>query len=113
MALKAESIIAQPVLLLKYALPLALLYLANYTISTILGKWLLNREDGIALVFGTVMRNLSIALAIAMTAFGKAGSDIALIIALAYIIQVQTSAWYVKFTPGIFGPERIRVSRSV
>jgi predicted Na+-dependent transporter len=51
------------------------------------------------------MRNLSIALAIAMTAFGKEqGSEIALIIAMAYIIQVQAAAWYVRFTDRIFGP---------
>lgn len=49
------------------------------------------------------MRNLSIALAIAMTAFGKEGSEIALIISMAYIIQVQAAAWYVKFTDRIFG----------
>jgi predicted transcriptional regulator len=49
------------------------------------------------------MRNLSIALAIAMTVFGKQGSDIALIIAIAYIIQVQSAAWYIKITPRIFG----------
>jgi CBS-domain-containing membrane protein len=50
------------------------------------------------------MRNLSIALAIAMTAFGSEGSEIALIIALAYIIQVQAAAGYVKFTDRLFGP---------
>mgnify|MGYP001804304373 FL=1 len=51
------------------------------------------------------MRNLSIALAIAMIAFGnEKGSEIALIIAMAYIIQVQAAAWYVRFTRKIFGP---------
>jgi predicted Na+-dependent transporter len=51
------------------------------------------------------MRNLSIALAIAITVFGsEKGSEIALIIAMAYIIQVQSAAWYVKLTDKIFGP---------
>jgi len=51
------------------------------------------------------MRNLSIALAIAITVFGdEQGSEIALIIAMAYIIQVQAAAWYVKLTDKIFGP---------
>jgi predicted Na+-dependent transporter len=49
------------------------------------------------------MRNLSIALAIAMTAFSEKGSEIAIILALAYIVQVQSAAWYVKFTDSIFG----------
>ena len=74
----------------------------NYFISTIVGKIFLSKEDAIALVYGTVMRNLSIALAIAMTVFGKEGSEIALIIALSYIVQVKSAAWYVKFTDKIF-----------
>jgi hypothetical protein len=49
------------------------------------------------------MRNLSIALAVAINAFGAAGSDAALVICLAYIIQVQSAAWYVKFTPQVYG----------
>ena len=61
------------------------------------------RDDAIALVYGTVMRNLSIALAIAVNSFGEAGAQAALVIALAYIIQVQSAAWYVKLTSPIFG----------
>ncbi len=55
------------------------------------------------MIYGTVMRNLSIALAIAMTVFKKNGAEIAIIIALAYIVQVQAAAWYVKFSDRIFG----------
>ena len=50
------------------------------------------------------VRNLSIALAVAINAFGTKGSDAALVVALAYIIQVQSAAWYVKFTSRLFGP---------
>lgn len=103
MALKATTIVSQPGLLLLLLLPLALLYGINFLVSTIIGKLLFKRGDAIALVYGTVMRNLSIALAVAMTVFGAAGAEIALIIALAYIIQVQAAAWYVKFTDRIFG----------
>ncbi|PIE68986.1 MAG: arsenite transporter [Deltaproteobacteria bacterium] len=103
MCLKAKHIAAHPTILIDYLLPLALLYLANFTISTFIGKLFFDRNDGIAIVYGTVMRNLSIALAIAMTAFGEQGSEIAIIIAMAYIIQVQSAAWYVKFTDAIFG----------
>lgn len=103
MALKSKAVIADPILLLKYLLPLVLIYGFNFLLSTVIGRYFFNRGDGIALVYGTVMRNLSIALAIAMTVFGEKGSEIALIIALAYIIQVQAGAWYVKFTDKIFG----------
>ncbi len=103
MALKAKSIITNPSILLSFLIPLAILYIGNFVLSTLIGKFLFNRGDAIALVYGTVMRNLSIALAIAINAFGEQGSSIALIIAMAYIIQVQAAAWYVKFTDRIFG----------
>lgn len=106
MALKADTIISQPMLLLKLFVPLLILYAINFTLSTVAGKLFFDRDNAIALVYGTVMRNLSIALAIAMTVFGKEGSDIALIIAMAYIIQVQSAAWYVKFTDRIFGEKK-------
>lgn len=103
MALKSKSIIDNPVLLVKYLVPLMVLYIFNFTLSTLIGKFFFKRGDGIALVYGSVMRNLSIALAIAMAVFKKEGSEIAIIIAMAYIIQVQSAAWYVKFTNKIFG----------
>ncbi len=104
-ALKAKSISDSPQLLLYIFMPLISLYGINYLLSTFIGKFLLPRNDAIALVYGTVMRNLSIALAVAINAFGAAGSEAALVIAIAYIIQVQSAAWYVKFTDKVFGPQ--------
>jgi ACR3 family arsenite efflux pump ArsB len=103
MALKARAIAGAPDLLLAILAPLALVYAANYLLSTFLGRLLLPREDAIAMVYGTVMRNLSIALAIAINAFGPQGSTAALVVAMAYVIQVQSAAWYVKFTDRIYG----------
>jgi ACR3 family arsenite efflux pump ArsB len=103
MSLKAETILADPGQLMMIFVPLVILYLFNFTLSTIAGRSLFNRGDGIALVYGTVMRNLSIALAIAINAFGPEGADAALVIALAYVIQVQSAAWYVKFSDKFFG----------
>ena len=104
MALKARSIAAHPDMLLVILVPLALLYAANFLLSTLIARALLPRGDAIALVYGTVMRNLSIALAIAINAFGAQGQSAALVIALAYVIQVQSAAWYVKFTDRLYGP---------
>jgi ACR3 family arsenite efflux pump ArsB len=101
-ALKAKSIAGSPQLLLYIFLPLISLYGINYLLSTFTGNALLPRGDAIALVYGTVMRNLSIVLAVAINAFGAAGSDAALVIAIAYIIQVQSAAWYVKLTERVF-----------
>ena len=104
LALKAESIAAHPGQLIGLIVPLVILYSVNFVVSTLVGRMLFARDNAIALVYGTVMRNLSIALAIAMTAFIEHGSQISLIIALAYIVQVQSAAWYVKLTDRIFGP---------
>jgi ACR3 family arsenite efflux pump ArsB len=103
MALRARTLVDNPGLLLVIFVPLLLLYLINFALSTLTAKLFFSRNDGIALVYGTVMRNLSIALAIAINAFGEAGANAALVIALAYIIQVQSAAWYVQFTDRLFG----------
>lgn len=103
MALKARSIVAHPAMLPNLLLPLVVIYVINFALSTFIGKMLFKRNDAIALVYGTVMRNLSIALAIALGVFGAKGADAALLIALAYIVQVQAGAWYVKFTDRLFG----------
>ncbi|NWN91867.1 arsenic resistance protein [Marinobacter adhaerens] len=103
MALKSQDILNNPESLLAYLVPLLLIYIVNFVISTFVGKVLFPRGDAIALVYGTVMRNLSIALAIAMGVFGEEGANAALLIALAYIVQVQAAAWYVRLTDRLFG----------
>ena len=104
LALKAKTIAGNPAILGSIIVPLLIIYFINFLLGTVLGKLFFKRGDAIALVYGTVMRNLSIALAIAINAFGEEGANAALVIALSYIIQVQSAAWYVKFTTKIFGP---------
>lgn len=106
MAIKGPELIKSPSLVLYLIGPLLLLYIINYAVSTFVARKSLSRGNGIALVYGTVMRNLSIALALSMTAFGEAGAQAALLIALAYIVQVQSAAWYVKLTSRIFPEEK-------
>jgi len=103
-ALKAEQLSQNPAVLWLIFQPLLILYAANFTIGTLVGRMFFPRGDAIALVYGTVMRNLSIALALSINAFGVQGADAALVIAVSYIIQVQAAAWYVKFTDVFFGP---------
>lgn len=99
--LKAQMILARPALLLVIAVPLLLFYALNFALSTWVGRSLLPRGDAIALVYGTVMRNLSIALGVAIASFGP---EAALVLAAAYIVQVQGAAWYVRLTDRVFGP---------
>ena len=102
MSLKAKNILANPADIVTIIVPLIVFYAISYTLLTVAGKLLFKREDAIAMVFGVVMRDLSIALAIAMTAFKEQGMTIALLISLAYVIQIQSAAWYVKLVPWIF-----------
>lgn len=104
MSLKAKEIASQLSLIVYIFLPLLALYFSNFLLATIVGKLFFKRGDAIALVYGTVMRNLSICLAIAMMTFGKTNPEVALVIALAFIIQVQAAARYVRFSNRIFGP---------
>jgi arsenite transporter len=103
-ALKARGISENPAILGGILVPLFCMYGLNFWLGTVVGRIFFKRGDAIALVYGTVMRNLSIALAIAINAFGEKGADAALVIAVAYIVQVQSAAWYVKYTDRIFGP---------
>jgi len=120
MSLKAKHIIANPGDILTILLPLTFFYLVSYILLSVIGRVFFVRGDAIAMVFGVVMRDLSIALAIAMTAFGKQGLTIALLIALAYVIQIQSAAWYVRIVNKIFGkpeavlpPDQVRASAEV
>lgn len=103
MALKSHDIVQNPALLATLLMPLALVYALNFALSTVVGRLFFERGDAIALVYGTVMRNLSIALAIAIGVFKDHGTEAALLIALAYVVQVQSAAWYVRLTDRLFG----------
>ncbi len=97
--LKARMIVSDPALILRVAVPLVLFYVIAFGVSTLVGRMLLPRGDAIAAVYGSVMRNLSIALGIAIASFGP---DAALVLAVAYIVQVQGAAWYVKLSDRFF-----------
>ena len=103
MALKSQSLLSKPLEVLYIFIPVIIFYFINYLISTLIGKFFMKRADAIAHVYGTVMRNLSISLAIALNSFGEKGVDAALVIAVAFIFQVQSAAWYVKLCDKFFG----------
>ena len=110
MSLKAKNIIANPGDILTIVIPLMVFYFISYALLTITGRMFFKREDAVAMVFGVVMRDLSIALAIAMTAFKEQGMTIALLISLAYVIQIQSAAWYVKLVPFFFREKSAKIT---
>ena len=71
--LKADMIVADPGSLVIMLVPIVLFYLVSFALTTLLGRLTLTRGDAIAMVYGTVMRNLSIALGIAIAGFRRRG----------------------------------------
>ena len=100
-SLKAQVIINKPEMIITMIIPLIIMYLMFILVSVLSARFLFNRKDGIALVNGTLVRSLSLALAITLSAFPEAKLT-ALLIAIAYTLQVQIAAWNVKLTDKIF-----------
>jgi len=107
MALKARAIAARPIELVYALVPVILLYVFNIAFVTAVARRLFLYEDGSVLVFGTVARNLSIALALAINAFGEKGSNAALVLSAAFIVQSQAMAWYAKLTQRLLGVKTV------
>lgn len=89
----AHRIVSNPDLLLLALGVQAVFYLVNYGIAIQVGRCLFDKRDALALVFGTVMRNLSISIGLAATAFGP---NAALMVALAFVFQSQSGAWFTR-----------------
>ncbi len=103
-----QNYLANPGDIITILIPLIIFYLLSYVLLTLVGRIFFQHADAVAMVFGVVMRDLSIALAIVMTAFKEQGSTIALFIALAYVIQIQSAAWYVKLVPFLFDKKTVK-----
>ncbi len=96
MALRSVMLFNNPTMIPLILVPLILGYGTMIIGIHFIGVKLFNFEDRIALMNGTMIRALSPALAIALTAFDSIGPEVALVIGLAFIIQVQLAAFYVK-----------------
>jgi ACR3 family arsenite efflux pump ArsB len=106
-ALRAKVLINNPSILLEIVVPLLLFYLLVGGSSIFMGRVFFTRRDAVALVNGTLIRNLSLSLAIVLSAFPEA-SIAAVLIAMSYVLQVQIAAWNVRLTNIIF-PEKLEL----
>ncbi len=106
-SLKAKVIINNPSILVDIIVPLIILYVLFFVISVGSAKLFFNRNDGVALVNGTLIRSLSLSLAIVLSAFPEA-SIAAVLIAIAYTLQVQIAAWNTRISDRLFGPSVIK-----
>lgn len=110
MALKAELLVAKPQLLVAYGIPMLVFYLLNFGLSTWLARYFDSRADGIAFIYGTALRNLSIALAIVMTVLGKQGADVAILVSIGFIFQSQLAAWHVRYLDRLLPARAVKVA---
>ncbi len=93
-SLKAEMLLNNLDLIMKSIIALLLFYFVSFVASTVISRKFFDMKNGVALVYGTVMRNLSIAIGIAATSFG---SEAALFITIAFIIQQQGAVIYSRY----------------
>ena len=96
MCMKSNEILADISTSLMTLIPLIIFYGLMLTVSIIIGKFMLDRGKAIALTYSTSMRDLSVAIAIAMLSFPEA----VLLIALGYMIQPPLAAVYMKYLRG-------------
>jgi predicted Na+-dependent transporter len=68
-------------------------YGINYFLGIVVGRMMFATQDALTLVFSTALRNLSISIGLAATAFGP---NAALMVSLAFLIQGQAAAWFIK-----------------
>jgi len=96
MAMRSQSILADPIASLIVIVPLIIFYVVILGVGAGLGRLLLDTKSGVALVYATSMRNLSIALAIVVAA--PTIPDTAVLpIALAYVLQPPLGAVYMHY----------------
>lgn len=100
--LGAQVIVERPLLLFQILVPVFIFYFVIVAAGILAGRFLLPRADAVALIYGTILRNLSISLAIAVNAFGKAGTGAALVLAAAFIVQTQVATWSTRFVDRLF-----------
>jgi ACR3 family arsenite transporter len=102
MTMRSRSILADPVASASTIVPLVVFYAVILAVGAGLGRALLDTERGVALVYATSMRNLSIAVAVVVAA-GSVPAEAVLPIALAYILQPPLGAVYMHYRRDVVG----------
>jgi ACR3 family arsenite efflux pump ArsB len=102
MTMRSSQILADPLTSASTVLPLVAFYAVILGAGSLLGRLLLSTEQGIALVYATSMRNLSIAVAVVVAA-DAVPSGAVLPIALAYVIQPPLGAVYMHYRRDVVG----------
>ena len=105
MAMRSTSVLADPVASLGVVVPLVAFYGVVLGVGVLVGRAVLAPPQAVAVVYATSMRNLSIALALAVTP-GFPPAEAVLPVALAYLLQPPLGALYVHYRRDVVGQRR-------
>ena len=92
-SMKSVMIFSYPELVLQALASLVLWYCTIFVLCIPLGRLFFNRKDAMTLLLNVELRNLPIAIGIAVTAFSP---QTAMMIALAFLFQQQFAIWFWK-----------------
>lgn len=101
-SLQAEGLYQYKMEIVSLTFAFILFYVLTFTTATMIAKKWFTKDDGIALVYGTAIRHISISLGIAIITFGGITG---FAITFAYIIQAQAAAWYGKIANYYIWPD--------
>lgn len=104
MSLRAKVLLKDPLIIIDILIPVLILYVVMYVIAYLGGRIFFKRNEKIVLTNATLVRNLSLALGLLLSVFPEA-SIAALMVALAYVVQVQFAAWNMKLADRIYGKQ--------
>lgn len=93
-SMRAEMIIKNWEMIGLSAVVLILFYTILFALVTWIAKKFFSKEDGLSLIYGTTLRNLSIAMGVGVTSFGM---EAALLITIAFMVQQQGVVLYNRF----------------
>lgn len=102
-SMRAEIILENVRMIGLSIIVLILFYAVLFLLVTWIAKLSFSREDGLSLVYGTTLRNLSIAMGVGATSFGM---EAALMITIAFMVQQQGVVLYNRFIVPKFFKEK-------
>ena len=92
-SMKSRMIFSYPELILQALSSLVLWYGIIFVLCITLGRLFFNRKDAMTLLLNVELRNLAIAIGLAVTAFS---SQTAMMVALGFLFQQQFAIWFWK-----------------
>ncbi len=95
-SLKSHMIFSNLILIIQIFIPIVLFYILQYTLSYFAGGLILNKPDRISFVYGTTLKNISLALGITVSLLKENASPVIILISFTYIIQQLSAPLFFK-----------------